>query len=212
MVLTIPPPVATCSTTCARAQDDHRRGHELAQLHVLELKSGICLTWKQFLTIWGRSIWCSPKFTSPSSDPSSPRRRPSSGIRTPLPRQLHVRGHLRLMARSCACPDLVRVREKVRNRTPSRARAHPLQLTLKICSITSLWSVFAPSAACPSSSSTCCPATPGVCRAPRRGSHHPHLEAQQLLLLRVHGRRVRARLLPGYLEEKNFAIMKQRTA
>mmetsp|Transcript_7103 Transcript_7103/g.32072 ORF Transcript_7103/g.32072 Transcript_7103/m.32072 type:complete len:583 (-) Transcript_7103:642-2390(-) len=185
-------------------QEDHRRGHELgaasraraqARGHPMpHLEAVLCHLGPLRLQGVHRGLQVQA--------PSPPRQgdgRVLGPEHQPLPRQLHVRGHLRSDGQDPVhAPHLVRRAREGEEPHPHRGQgrhplpAHPQDL-LHHLPVVHLRPARrrAPRAAQPA-----LPQPPGVRRAPRRGSHHPHLEAQQLLLLRVHRRRVRPRLLP----------------
>ena len=189
-----------------------------AQLHVLELKlAGIrCLTWKQFFAIWGRSDF--KVFTEVYKSKLRPLLAKETAEfwdqNTHLFRDNFMyAGTSGLMAKILCMPLIWSgVREKVRNRTPIEGKGGILfQLTLKICSITSLWSVFAPLGGVPLEQLNLL-------------SRNPQVFVERLvevLTTRIwkpnnyfyYGYIVgefAPDCCPRYLEEKNFAIMKQR--
>jgi len=122
-----------------------------AQLHVLELKV-VCirtLTWDQFFAIWGRSDY--KVFTSVYDSKLRPlltegTREFWDSNKNLIRDNFMYAGTSGLMAKLLSLPlKLAGIREKVRSREEFSGSGGILfNLTLKLCSITSLWSFFAP--------------------------------------------------------------------
>ena len=189
-----------------------------AQLHVLELKlAGIrCLTWDQFFAIWGRSDY--KVFTSVYESKLRPLLAKETAefwdANTNLFRDNFMyAGTSGLMAKLLCMPLIWSgVREKVKNReTMSGDGGILFKLTLKICSITSLWSIFAPLGGVPLEQLNLLSRNPQVfvdrlvevlttrIWKPNNYFYYGYIVGE-----------FAPDCCPRYLEEKNFAIMKQR--
>ena len=189
----------------------------LAQLHTLELKlAGIrVLTQEQFFAIWGRSDF--KVFTEVYQSKLRPLLEPETAAfwdaNTHLFRDNFMyAGTSGLMAKLLCMPLWWSgLRDKVRNREPiTGSGGFFFQFALKLCSMTSLWSVFAPLGGVPLEQLNLLSRNPEVFVERLVEVLDAHLDAGQLLLLRLHRRRVLARGVPRYLEKANFAVMKQR--
>ena len=189
-----------------------------AQLHVLELKlAGIrCLTWDEFFAIWGRSDY--KVFTAVYKSKLRPLLAKETAefwdANTHLFRDNFMyAGTSGLMAKLLCIPLwMAGIHHKVRKQEPITGKGGIFfQLTLKLCSITSLWSVFAPLGGVPLEQLNLL-------------SRNPEVFVERLvevLTTRIwkpdnyfyYGYIVgefSPEVCPRYLEKKNFAVMKQR--
>ena len=189
-----------------------------AQLHTLELKlAGIrCLTWEEFFDIWGRSNYETFKRVY------EPKLRPLLEKETAAFWDANHRlfrdnfmyaGTSGLMAKLLCMPLWwAGIHKKVKNQEPIEGKGGIMfQLTLKLCSITSLWSWVAPLGGVPLEQLNLLSRNP-----------QPFVERlKEVLTTRIwrpdnyfyYGYIVgefSPEVCPRYLEKKNFALMKQR--
>jgi ubiquinone/menaquinone biosynthesis C-methylase UbiE len=189
-----------------------------AQLHVLELKlAGIrALTWDQFFAIWGRSDF--EVFKKVYAKKLRPLLEPETAEFWDQNHNLFrdnfmYAGTSGLMAKILCMPLIWSgVREKVKNREEfTGGGGFFFQLTLKICSITSLWSIFAPLGGVPLEQLNLLSRNPQVfvdrlvevlttrIWKPNNYFYYGYIVGE-----------FAPDCCPRYLEKKNFAIMKQR--
>lgn len=189
-----------------------------AQLHVLELKlAGIrCLTWEEFFAIWGRSDY--KVFTDVYQSKLRPLLAQETAefwdANTNLFRDNFMyAGTSGLMAKLLCMPLIWSgVREKVKNREQISGDGGILfKLTLKLCSISSLWSLFAPLGGVPLEQLNLVSRNPQVfvdrlvevlttrIWKPNNYFYYGYIVGE-----------FAPDCCPRYLEQKNFAVMKQR--